>query len=46
MKPVSTIGDTDLLILIGLFLVQFKLNDVPYSYWQRIGFMVRLHDPN
>ena len=28
MNQISTIGDYDLLILIGLFLVQFKLNDV------------------
>lgn len=46
MNLVSSIGDYDILILIDLFLVLFKLNDVKYSDWLMIGFMVKLHASN
>ena len=35
----STISDYELLILISLFLVQIKFNDVPLLYWLWIQFI-------
>lgn len=46
MNLVSSIGDYDILIQIDLFLVLFKLNDVSYSHWLMIGFIVKLHASN
>ena len=46
INQVSTILDYDFLILIGLFLIQFKLNNASKSYWLSKGFMVKLHAPN
>lgn len=46
MNPVLSIGDYDILLLIDLFLVLFKLNDMSYSHWLMKGFMVKLHASN
>lgn len=46
INQILTMGDYNLLILIGQWLVQFKLGDVSRSYKLRLGLMVRLHTPN